>query len=117
MSNFTFGHNVFKSRLLLLSQNVSAGGNGLNHLRTCSRLTKIDNESLAVTTSIECSLMSLRYVGRSEALGVTTVALRLSLGGFTIIGSHITIHGHYSKYYLTLSNIQTLSDASATEEC
>ena len=26
MSNFTFGHNVFKSRLLLLRQNASAGG-------------------------------------------------------------------------------------------
>ena len=29
MSNFTFGHNVFKSRLLLLRRNASAGGNGL----------------------------------------------------------------------------------------
>ena len=28
-SNFTFGHNVFKSRLLLLRQNASAGGKGL----------------------------------------------------------------------------------------
>ena len=30
MSNFTFCHNVFKSRLLLLRQNVSAGWKGLN---------------------------------------------------------------------------------------
>ena len=29
MSNFSFGHNVFKRRLLLLHQNVSAGGKGL----------------------------------------------------------------------------------------
>ena len=29
MSNFTFGHNVFKSRLLHLRQNTSAGGKGL----------------------------------------------------------------------------------------
>ena len=29
MSNFTFGHNVFKSRLLFLRQNTSAGGKGL----------------------------------------------------------------------------------------
>ena len=29
MSNLTFGHNVFKSRLLLLFQNASAGGKGL----------------------------------------------------------------------------------------
>ena len=31
MSNFTFGHNVFNSRLLLLRQNASAGGKGLNY--------------------------------------------------------------------------------------
>ena len=31
ISNFTFGHNVFKSRLLLLRQNASAGGRGLNN--------------------------------------------------------------------------------------
>ena len=30
MSNFTFGHNVFKSRLLLLRRNASARGKGLN---------------------------------------------------------------------------------------
>ena len=30
MSNFTFGHNVFKSLPLLLRQNASAGGKGLN---------------------------------------------------------------------------------------
>ena len=29
MRNFIFGHNVFKSRLLLLRQNASAGGKGL----------------------------------------------------------------------------------------
>ena len=29
MSNFTFGRNVFKSRLLLLRQNASAVGKGL----------------------------------------------------------------------------------------
>ena len=29
MSNFTFGHKVFKNRLLLLCQNASAGGKGL----------------------------------------------------------------------------------------
>ena len=29
MSNFTFGLNVFKSRLLLFRQNASAGGKGL----------------------------------------------------------------------------------------
>ena len=29
LSNFTFGHNVFKSRLLLLGQNASAGGKEL----------------------------------------------------------------------------------------
>ena len=31
MSNFTFGQNVFKSRLLILRQNASAGGKGLIH--------------------------------------------------------------------------------------
>ena len=30
MSNFTFGHIVFKSRLLLLRQIASAGGKGLD---------------------------------------------------------------------------------------
>ena len=29
MINFTFGHNVFKSSLLLLHQNASAGGKGI----------------------------------------------------------------------------------------
>ena len=29
MSNFTFGHNVFESRLLLFRQNASARGKGL----------------------------------------------------------------------------------------
>ena len=32
VSNFTFGHSVFKSRLLLLLQNASAGGKGLTWL-------------------------------------------------------------------------------------
>ena len=32
MSNFTFDHNVFKSRLLLLRQNASAGGKGLKDI-------------------------------------------------------------------------------------
>ena len=32
MSNFAFGHNVFKSRLLLLRQNASAGGKGLKQI-------------------------------------------------------------------------------------
>ena len=31
MSNFAFGHNVFKNRLLLLRQNASTGGKGLIH--------------------------------------------------------------------------------------
>ena len=30
MSNFTFGHNVFKSRLLLLRQNAEKVGKGFN---------------------------------------------------------------------------------------
>ena len=34
MSNSSFGHNVFKSRLLLLRQNASAGGKGLNKSRS-----------------------------------------------------------------------------------
>ena len=33
MSNFPFGHNVFKSCLLLLRQNASAGGTGLKRRR------------------------------------------------------------------------------------
>ena len=33
MSNFTFGHNVFKSCLLILRQNASAGGKGGKYRR------------------------------------------------------------------------------------
>ena len=32
MSNFTFGHSVIEGRMLLLRQNVSAGGKGLDKL-------------------------------------------------------------------------------------
>ena len=31
MSNFTLGYNVYKSRLLQMHQNASAGGKGLNN--------------------------------------------------------------------------------------
>ena len=32
MSNFTFRHNIFKGRLLLLHQHKSAGGKGLREI-------------------------------------------------------------------------------------
>ena len=49
MSNFTFGHNVFKSRLLLLRQNASAGGKGFKKVPEVyrSKLKKLDVESSA----------------------------------------------------------------------
>ena len=37
MTNLTFGHNVFNSRLLLLLQNASAGGKGLTPLIVLKR--------------------------------------------------------------------------------
>ena len=41
MSNFTFGHNVFKSCLLLLLQNASAGGKGLSCFWLCTSKNRL----------------------------------------------------------------------------
>ena len=41
MSNFTFGHIVFKSRLLLLRQNASAAGKWLRAFIRRQRLYKL----------------------------------------------------------------------------
>ena len=42
MSNFTFGHIVFKSRLLLLRQNVSVGGKGVIYYKISVHDFKIE---------------------------------------------------------------------------
>ena len=49
ISNFTFGHNVFKSRLLLMRQNASAGGKGVaaEKLLKCICIVEWNNRSFS----------------------------------------------------------------------
>ena len=49
MSNFTFGLNVFKSRLLLLRQNASAGEKGLQSSAPLPKLTAAVNKGILLT--------------------------------------------------------------------
>ena len=70
MSNFTFGHNVFKSCLLLLRQKASAGGKGLNsydarliriyNCRIChmDRFHGVLNISNCLTVFHHCNILS-----------------------------------------------------------
>ena len=73
MSNLTFCHNVFKSRLLQMRQNASAGGKGLTFDCKCQLMGFSQCED-ACTSSMCC----VKKERNTFAANIHTAATRLS---------------------------------------